>query len=127
MNALGRVKFMFPNSFSVYLHDTPSRELFAKAERAYSSGCVRISKPIELATLLLRHRPEWGRDQILAAIEQKVERTVLLNEPYDIHLLYWTAWADEDGSIQFRPDIYERDKRLAEAMQEKPPAAADPE
>ncbi|MGB7063239.1 MAG: L,D-transpeptidase family protein [Candidatus Zixiibacteriota bacterium] len=120
-NALGRVKFMFPNKFNVYLHDTPSPELFGKTERTFSSGCIRIEKPIDLAEYLLRDDPKWGREEILAAIGRGVEQTVQLPHPVPIHLLYWTAWADEDGSVSFRKDIYGRDRLLDQALQEKPP------
>ena len=126
LNALGRIKFMFPNRFNVYLHDTPTPELFAKAERAFSSGCVRISRPLELATYLLRNKPEWSREQIIAAIQQNKERTVNLPEPYNVHFLYWTAWTDEDDTVHFRPDIYDRDKPLADALLEKPPGIDAP-
>jgi murein L,D-transpeptidase YcbB/YkuD len=120
-NALGRVKFMFPNKFDVYLHDTPSPELFGKTERTFSSGCIRIEKPIDLAEYLMRDDPKWRREEILAAIGKGVEQTVQLPQPVPIHLLYWTAWAGEDGSAYFRKDIYGRDRLLDEALQEKPP------
>jgi len=119
-NALGRVKFMFPNKFDVYLHDTPSRELFVKTVRTFSSGCIRIEKAIELAEYVLRDDPKWRRENILAAIDRGVEQTVRLPEPIPIHLLYWTVWADEHGSIQFRNDIYGRDKRLDQALRQEP-------
>ena len=121
-NALGGTKFMFPNKYDVYIHDTPSRELFAKATRAFSSGCIRIEKPIELAEYLLKEDPQWSRETILAAIDKRLEKTVKLSKPIILHLLYWTAWASEDGSVQFRDDIYGRDKRLNEALREQPPA-----
>jgi murein L,D-transpeptidase YcbB/YkuD len=121
LNALGGVKFMFPNKFDVYLHDTPSRELFAKTVRTFSSGCIRIEKAIELAEYVLRGDPKWTRETILAAIGKRVEQNVRLPEPIPVHLLYWTAWTDEDGSIEFRNDIYGRDKTLDEALREKPP------
>jgi murein L,D-transpeptidase YcbB/YkuD len=120
-NALGRVKFMFPNKFDVYLHDTPSRELFSKTVRTFSSGCIRIEKPIELAEYLLQKDPQWNRESILDAIDKRIERTVLLPESIPIHLLYWTAWAEEDGTVQFRNDIYGRDKLLCDALAEEPP------
>ncbi len=123
MNALGQVKFMFPNKFDVYLHDTPSQELFAKTMRAFSSGCIRIQNPIELAEYVLQGNPKWTRENILSAIDKPVEQTVRLPEPIAVHLLYWTAWADEDGSIQFRNDIYGRDKRLCDALCKKPPTS----
>lgn len=122
INALGRVKFMFPNRFNVYLHDTPSRELFTRTERAFSSGCIRVEKPIELAEYVLRGDPKWTRASIEAAIKTWREQTVRLPEPIPIHLLYWTAWANDDGSINFRRDIYGRDKRLEEALLKKPPS-----
>jgi murein L,D-transpeptidase YcbB/YkuD len=120
-NALGKIKFMFPNQFNVYLHDTPSRELFKKTVRDFSSGCIRIENPIDLAEYVLRDDPKWTRKDILAALEKGVEQTVRLPEPIPIHLLYWTAWATKDGTIHFRNDIYDRDKPLAEALREEPP------
>jgi murein L,D-transpeptidase YcbB/YkuD len=122
-NALGRVKFMFPNRFDVYIHDTPSHELFNKTTRMFSSGCIRIEKPIELAEYLLRDDPKWTSENILAAIERQVEQTVQLREPIWVHLLYWTAWINKDNITHFVRDIYGRDKLLDEAFQEKPPTA----
>jgi murein L,D-transpeptidase YcbB/YkuD len=122
-NSLGRVKFIFPNKFNVYLHDTPHRELFAKSVRTFSSGCIRVEKPIELAEYLLRDSHEWTREDILAAIDKGIEKTVWLPEPIEVHLLYWTAWANEDGSIQFRNDIYGRDKLLDDALRKEPPTS----
>jgi murein L,D-transpeptidase YcbB/YkuD len=121
VNALGRVKFMLPNKFDVYLHDTPSPDLFEKSARAFSSGCIRIEKPIELVEYVLRGDPKWNRDAVLAAIDRRVEQTVQLREPIPVHLLYWTAWVDAAGTVHFRDDIYSRDKLLAEALAEKPP------
>ncbi len=122
LNALGRVKFMFPNQFGVYLHDTPSIELFGKTERAFSSGCIRVEKPIELAEYVLGGDPRWTRAKILSAIDKGFEQTVRLPELIDIHLLYWTAWADEDGTIHFRKDLYDRDKTLYKAICEEVPS-----
>ncbi len=115
-NALGKVKFMFPNQHSVYLHDTPSRDLFNRTERAYSSGCVRISKPIELAEYLLRGDRRWTREAIVAAYNGKRQHTVFLPEKIPVHLLYWTVWVDTEGTVQFRKDIYNSDERLARAL-----------
>lgn len=123
MNALGRIKFMFPNQFNVYLHDTPTRELFAKTERAFSSGCIRIEKPLELAEYVLRGDFKRTKDKFLAAIDRGTEQTVRLLEPIPVHLLYWTARAYEDGSIQFRKDLYGRDVLLDEALREEPPTS----
>jgi len=122
-NALGRLKFMFPNRFNVYLHDTPSRELFARTSRDFSSGCIRLEKPIELAEYLLRDDPAWPRHNILEAANGRVEQTVRLPKSVPIHLLYWTAWVAEDGSIQFRNDVYGRDPLLDQALQAPPPGS----
>jgi L,D-transpeptidase YcbB len=115
-NALGGVKFMLPNPYHVYLHDTPSRELFAKTERAFSSGCIRLEKPIELAEYLLRDDPRWSRQKILATIEKGSEQIVHLPTSIPVYLLYWTAWAGDDGVVHFRKDLYERDKVLDKAL-----------
>jgi L,D-transpeptidase YcbB len=116
MNALGRVKFMFPNHHHVYLHDTPSRTLFAKSERAYSSGCIRLEKPIELAEYLLGADSKWSRQKILAAIAAGREQTVKLPTSIPVHLLYRTAWVNDDGIVHFRKDIYSRDPVLEKAL-----------
>ncbi|UCD84126.1 MAG: L,D-transpeptidase family protein [Deltaproteobacteria bacterium] len=119
-NALGRIKFMFPNKFNVYLHDTPSRELFAVSERTFSSGCIRIERPLDLAEYLLRDEPGWKREKIIAVIEKNVEQTKRLPRPVTIHLLYLTAWAENDGRVQFRNDIYLRDEPVYQALTERP-------
>ena len=124
LNALGRVKFMFLNKFNVYLHDTPARPLFEQTQRDFSHGCVRIQHPIELAVYLLRHDPRWNRDALMDALDDAVDRTVPLPEPMPIHLLYWTAWADRDGTIQFRRDIHGRDAPLWKALRAPPPTEA---
>jgi len=120
-NALGRIKFMFLNKYHVYLHDTPARPLFEETQRDFSHGCIRIQQPIELALYLLRTDPRWNRDALLRALGEAVDRTVPLPEPMPIHLLYWTAWADEDGAIQFRRDIHGRDAPLLTALRAPPP------
>jgi L,D-transpeptidase YcbB len=117
-NALGRVKFMFQNPFQVYLHDTPSRELFAKTDRAFSSGCIRLEKPTELAEYLLREDPSWSRQKIIGTIDAGKEQTVRLSAHIPVYLLYWTAWADADGVVQFRKDIYERDRVLDKILRD---------
>ena len=117
-NALGRVKFMFPNSYSVYLHDTPSRSLFEKSERAASSGCIRIENPLELAALLLRDKPGWDRAAIDRVVASGQTTTVKFAEPVPVLLSYWTAWVDRDGIAQFRDDVYGRDPQVARALAE---------
>jgi len=115
-NGMGRVKLIFPNKFDVYLHDTPGRHLFEKPQRTFSHGCIRIEKPIELALYLLKGDPHWSREAFLNEFGKKVPTTVVLPERIPIYLVYWTAWADEDDTIQFRPDIYNWDKPLSVAM-----------
>jgi murein L,D-transpeptidase YcbB/YkuD len=115
-NALGRVKFMFPNRFNVYMHDTPSRSLFGETERAFSHGCVRLARPIDMAEQVLGPLKGWDRariEQVLAAGKRTV---VSLSDPILVHITYATAWRDGDGDIQFRPDIYRRDERLYAAL-----------
>jgi murein L,D-transpeptidase YcbB/YkuD len=115
-NALGRVKFMFPNPHNVYLHDTPSRELFARSERGFSSGCIRVQQPMELTQYLLADQPEWTPERIQRVIDSRKETSVRLKQAVPVHLLYWTAWAEGDGTVHFRRDIYGRDARLQSAL-----------
>lgn len=113
-NALGRVKFMFPNKFSVYLHDTPGRNLFSENERSFSSGCIRIEKPVDLAEYLLSDQEKWNRQNIEKEMEKNEEKTIYLNKPIKIYLQYNTAWVDSLGNLNFREDIYNRDKKIIE-------------
>ncbi|MDF1554975.1 MAG: L,D-transpeptidase family protein [Deferrisomatales bacterium] len=115
-NALGRIKFMLPNQFNVYLHDTPHRELFDKTVRAFSSGCIRLAEPEVLAEYVLRAAPGWDAVSIHAGIETGARRVVSLPEPVPVFLVYWTAWADPDGTVQFRDDVYGRDRSLGDAL-----------
>jgi murein L,D-transpeptidase YcbB/YkuD len=119
-NALGRVKFMFPNKFAVYLHDTPSRHMFARNQRDFSSGCIRVEAPVDLAAFVLEGDPKWTREEILAAIESGENRIVWLPESIPVHVLYWTAWVEGEDVIHFRQDVYERDGPLARALEEAP-------
>ena len=118
-NALGRVKFMFPNRHNVYLHDTPARSLFGRTERGFSSGCIRVERPVDLATYLLRDNDGWTEARVRTAMSQTTEQTVVLRRKVPVHLLYWTAWP-EDGSLHFRTDIYRRDEAVASALAAPP-------
>ena len=111
-NALGRVKFMFPNVHDVYLHDTASPELFDRTLRSFSSGCIRVEKPLELATLLLRDTPGWTRPEIEIAIAGSSTRIARLKAPVPVHLTYATVWLGEGGTLHFAPDVYDRDRAL---------------
>jgi L,D-transpeptidase YcbB len=120
LNPLGRIKFMFPNKFNVYLHDTPARNLFSENVRTFSHGCIRIEKPLELAEYLLKADPNWTRENIVAAIEAGETQVVRLPHPLYVYIDYVTAWVDKDGSAEFRKDIYGRDAYLYEALTRKP-------
>lgn len=116
-NSLGRVKFLFPNSFSIYLHDTPSRSLFGEDKRAFSHGCVRVNEPEKLTGYLLRPQG-WNADSVRNALLPGRERWVTLKEPVPVYIVYFTAWVENDGQLHFRPDVYERDKYLQEELLE---------
>jgi L,D-transpeptidase YcbB len=110
-NALGHVKFVFPNPYNVYLHDTPADRLFERRGRAFSHGCVRVEQPEALASYVLRGDPDWDQPRIVEAMNRGVEKAVKLREPIPVHIVYFTAWVDANGGIQFRPDIYGYDRR----------------
>jgi L,D-transpeptidase YcbB len=118
-NALSRIKFLFPNRFDVYLHDTPTRNLFKSSERDFSHGCMRIEKPVDLAVYLLNDPAEWSENKVLSTIRKGRNRPVYLPEPIDIHVQYWTAWVDGGGQVQFRDDVYRYDPMLELALKEK--------
>jgi murein L,D-transpeptidase YcbB/YkuD len=118
-NALGRIKFIFPNEYSIYLHSTPAHELFSEAKRTFSSGCIRIEKPMELADYLLKDNSKWNPDKLAAAVNSKKTKEIFLSNPIDIHILYWTAWVDKDGVVNFRDDIYGRDHQLYIVLNDK--------
>ena len=104
-NALGRIKFMFPNDFSVYLHDTPSRGLFAAGHRAFSHGCMRVEDPFALAEAVLGPGSGWSEERVKRLIGGS-ERYINLSKPLPIHIEYFTAFVDEDGRLQMRDDLY---------------------
>jgi len=112
-NALGLVKFIFPNHFSVYLHDTPGDRLFNKETRTLSHGCIRVEKPVALAEYVLRDKANWTAQKIEAAMNGKTEQTVRLKAPLPVHIGYWTAWVGEDGNVTFAPDPYGLDRKQA--------------
>jgi murein L,D-transpeptidase YcbB/YkuD len=115
-NALGNVKFMFPNGYNIYLHDTPSKHLFASESRAYSHGCVRVERPFALAWLLLSEQTEDPGTMIEETLATGKETSVSLDRPIPINLVYLTSWVDEAGVLHFRDDVYKRDEILARAM-----------
>ena len=115
-NALGTVKFMFPNKFAIYLHDTPSKRLFKRDIRAYSHGCVRVERPHEFAAFLLKDQAENPDGYFQSILKRRRERRVDLEQPMPVHLTYRSAWIDEHGVEQFRGDIYGRDRKIAAAL-----------
>ncbi len=117
-NAIGRIKFMFPNPHAVYLHDTPSKSLFEEPERAFSSGCIRIEHPFELAELLLQGNTGWNRSDLILAVDSKNTQSITLTEPVTIILMYWTVTVDEDGTVLFNRDIYQRDPPIIRGLGE---------
>ena len=110
-NSLGLVKFVFPNEFNVYLHDTPAERLFARARRSFSHGCVRLAEPEKLAQYVLGDQPDWTTDRIEQAMHAGQERTVKLARPIPVYLGYWTARVSADGLVQFSDDVYGLDAR----------------
>lgn len=119
-NPLGQVKFMFPNEYDVYLHDTPADHLFSRAERDFSHGCIRLERPVQLAEYLLKDDPDWRGGRIREAIVSGEQKSVKLPAPIPVHILYFTAWVEDDGTLQFRKDIYGHDARLAAALAKEP-------
>ena len=115
-NALGKVKFLFPNSFNIYLHDTPAKSLFEKDKRAYSHGCIRVREPEKLANYVLRNQPEWTPEKISEAMNSGDEKYVKVKNPIPVVITYYTAWVDENNRLNFRHDIYGHDERLAQKM-----------
>ncbi|HUQ88764.1 MAG TPA: L,D-transpeptidase family protein [Vicinamibacterales bacterium] len=109
-NALGHVKFLFPNKYNVYLHDTPADSLFAKPSRAFSHGCVRVEEPETLAKYVLKGYSEWDQESIFSAMHAGTEKHVKLKKKIPVHITYFTAWVDENGGLHFQPDIYGYDK-----------------
>jgi murein L,D-transpeptidase YcbB/YkuD len=115
-NALGNIKFMFPNDHNIYLHDTPATHLFDEVERTLSHGCIRVEKPVDLAEFVFRGDPGWRRERVERAIASGERIDVPLQRKLPVYLLYWTAWVDDDGTTHFRKDIYGHDRALAEAL-----------
>ena len=115
-NALGEVKFLFPNAYNVYLHDTPSKSLFANHERSYSHGCVRLEKPMELAEYLLRDNPKWTAEKLQKQLDKKKNKRIVLEEPVPIYIVYFTTVSGKNGEIIYGNDIYKQDKPLIQVF-----------
>jgi murein L,D-transpeptidase YcbB/YkuD len=112
-DALGLIKFVFPNRFDVYMHDTPTRALFEKPERALSHGCIRLENPVGLAEYVLRDKPEWTSKKISSTMNAGREQAVLLKHHLPVHIVYFTAWVNPDGSVTYTDDPYKLDEKQA--------------
>lgn len=120
-NALGRVKFIFPNRYAVYLHDTPSRALFSRSARAFSSGCVRVKQPLEFASVLLNDPQRWSVEQVRDLVaSRKPQERVYLDRDVDVMLMYWTTSPTGDGRLQFHADVYGKDPAALAALNAMP-------
>lgn len=117
-NPLGRLKFIAPNPFSIGLHDTPARHLFGRTDCAFSHGCIRLEKPVELATFMLRNDTTWTRARIEAVIAAWRETTIPVPHPVPVYVLYWTAWVDAEGTVHFRSDRDGTDAALRRALRQ---------
>lgn len=111
-NALGKVKFIFPNAYNMYMHDTPAKTLFNEEKRAFSHGCIRVSEPLKLALFLLEPQKEWSESKINDAMESEEEIYVYLQENIPVYIVYFTAFIDVNGELNFRKDVYGRDNYL---------------
>lgn len=117
-NALGLVKFIFPNSNNIYLHDTPLKSLFQKEKRAFSHGCIRVEKAHELALAIMQKEADWSAEKLNAALHLEKESVYMLKQTIPVYIAYFTAWADENGNIAFYDDIYNRDSILGKMLYE---------
>lgn len=115
-NSLGLVKFLFPNNYNIYFHDTPNRELFNQTNRSFSHGCIRIAEPKKMAMYLLRHDASWTSEKIDSAMHLKKEKWVTIPKPVPVLITYFTAWVDQDGKLNFRKDIYKHDEKMARKL-----------
>lgn len=116
-NALGRVKFVFPNEHTIFLHDTPSQELFGHDQRTFSSGCIRVEHALDFAALLLQGQDDWTPERIRSAVEAGSTQTVLLAEPLPIVIVYWTVSVGTSGRLRYARDVYHRDPAVLRALQ----------
>ena len=112
-NSLGLVKFVFPNSFSIYMHDTPAKTLFQEEQRAFSHGCIRVARARDFAVAILKDDKNWTPEKIDAAMNRGVEKTYKLKTKIPVYIGYFTSWVDDKGIVHFYEDIYNRDQRLA--------------
>lgn len=115
-NSLGKMKFLFPNDYSIYLHDTPSKELFNKNKRDFSHGCIRVENPKKLAMYLLRKEKKWSEEKMDAVLKTTDETKIIVSPKIPVYIAYFTAWVDYKGQLNFRNDIYNLDEELAKEI-----------
>jgi murein L,D-transpeptidase YcbB/YkuD len=115
-NALGAIKFLFPNPFDIYLHDTPAKGLFKEQKRAFSHGCIRISAPYQLAEYLLGNQPGWSSGKMDKILSTQKETFVKLEKEVPVYIIYLTAFVDVGGKLNFRDDLYQKDQALARLL-----------
>ncbi len=115
-NSLGKLKFLFPNSYSIYLHDTPSKSLFGQSNRAFSHGCIRIAEPLKLANYLLKNNDTWTPEKLDEILSGKTQTIIKLNPGIPVYIAYFTAWVDNKGQLNFRNDLYQLDEKIAEEI-----------
>lgn len=112
-NALGKMKFLFPNSFNIYLHDTPSKELFNASKRAFSHGCIRVETPNKLLMYLLRNDENWNQERVDTILKTDKEFEISIKPTVPVYIVYFTSWVDNKGQLNFRNDIYDLDQQLS--------------
>jgi murein L,D-transpeptidase YcbB/YkuD len=115
-NSLGLVKFLFPNPYDIYMHDTPAKSLFNESSRAFSHGCIRVEDPLCLAEFLLRRDRSWSEEKIKKTMEGGQETFLKLKKKIPVFITYFTAWVDESGKLNFRGDVYGHDVRLSRVL-----------
>ena len=115
-NALGKMKFMFPNNYHIYLHDTPSKSLFGETKRAFSHGCIRVENPKKLANYLLKNNQEWTPEKVNNILLTDVQKGIRINPTVAVYIAYFTAWVDINGQLNFRNDLYNLDKKLSKEV-----------
>lgn len=118
-NALGKVKFLFPNNYNIYLHDTPSKNLFGETKRAFSHGCIRVENPFWLAQYLLKKDTSWTMDKIESVLKTNKEFVININPVVPVYIAYFTVWVDNAGQLNFRNDLYGFDKKLSQEIFDK--------
>jgi L,D-transpeptidase YcbB len=115
-NSLGKMKFMFPNNYHIYLHDPPAKNLFGDSKRAFSHGCIRVENPKRLALFLLRNDGNWSDEKVDKVLETDEQTGIRINPTVPVYIAYFTAWVDNKGQLNFRNDLYNLDQKLSKEV-----------